>query len=122
MKLAGSALLPALLLLAQLGGGGPLRATQGSGSKAAEQIERAVRNPLPPLPPAPASRADQVWVPDRFLPTPTGGQIHVPAHWEQRLSDHEYRVPPLTVCDQSTGQCATTAPGVRGPASTRPEP
>jgi len=95
----------ALLILAQLGGS--LRP-----NSAIDQLERSVRKPLPSLPPAPAPRSDQIWVPDRYFPTPEGGNAHVPGHWEQRLSDREYYVPPLQVCTQA-GQCVTTPAGVR---------
>jgi hypothetical protein len=38
-----------------------------------------------------------LWVPDRHVPVPgVRGPVLVPGHWEQRLSDHEVYVPPLT--------------------------
>jgi hypothetical protein len=50
----------------------------------------------PPPPPAP-TRSDMIWVPDRSVPVPgVPGIVLVPGHWEQRLSDHEVYVPPLT--------------------------
>lgn len=105
-KSAASAVLAGLLLIvAQLGGS--LRP-----NPALNQLDRSVRQPLPTLPPAPAPRSDQLWVPDRYFPSTTGSNIHVPGHWENRQSDGQYYLPPLPACT-STGQCVTTPAGVR---------
>jgi hypothetical protein len=95
-----------LVMLAQLGG-------TARPNRALDQLDRAVRQPLPSLPPTPAPpRPSQVWVPDRYFPTPNGETAHVPGHWEQQLSSTEYHTPPLVACTPS-GQCVTTPGGVR---------
>jgi hypothetical protein len=105
----------ALLMVAQLGGG--LRP-----NPALNQLDRSVRKPLPSLPPAPAPRSDQVWVPDRYFPTPVGGTTFVPGHWERQINGQEYYAPSLPACT-SAGQCVTTPAGVRPQApETRQSP
>jgi hypothetical protein len=95
-----------LVMLAQLGG-------TARPNRAIDQLDRAVRQPLPSLPPTPAPpRASQVWVPDRYFPTPNGQTLHVPGHWEQQLNNQQYYAPPLPACTQS-GQCVTTPGGVK---------
>jgi hypothetical protein len=38
-----------------------------------------------------------IWVPDRQVRVPgVEGAVLVPGHWEQRLSEHDVYVPPLT--------------------------
>jgi hypothetical protein len=38
-----------------------------------------------------------IWVPDRHVRVPgVEGSVRVPGHWEQRVSEHEVYVPPLT--------------------------
>src|SRR5437879_4386380 len=54
------ALVVAVLLLAQLGGGTP-------GRSPVEQIERSVTRPVPQAPAAPVERSPNVWVRDRYL-------------------------------------------------------
>lgn len=54
---------------------------------------------IPQPPPAPARRPgdDMLWVPDRQVRVPgVEGSVRVPGHWEQRVSEHEVYVPPLT--------------------------
>ena len=101
-------------LVAQLGGGST------PSSRAIDQIERSVTRPLPPLPPAPAPRSDSVWVPDRYVPG-SAGPVHVPGHWEQRVSPYEVQVPPLVACTPG-GDCALVPGGVRPPAERRQSP
>ena len=78
-SVASRVLVLALLIVAQLGGS--LRP-----NPAQNQLDRAVRQPLPSLPPTPAPRSDHIWVPDRYFPSTTGSNIHVPGHWENRQS------------------------------------
>lgn len=101
-------------LVAQLGGGGT------PSSRAIDQIERSVTRPLPSLPPAPPPRSDSVWVPDRYLPGPSG-LFHVPGHWEQTVAPNEVRVPPMVVCTPA-GECTLVPAGTRLPAEIRQAP
>jgi len=93
------------------------------GPRPIDQLDRAVRQPPPsvPRPPAPSPRADMVWVPDRYLDRPEG-TLHVPGHWEQRLSPQEHYVPPLHVCNRSSGECMQVLQGVRPPPEHRTGP
>ncbi len=102
--------------------GGPTMYGGGTlGPRPIDQLDRAVRQPLPSLPPTPPPRTDMIWVPDRYLDRPAG-TLHVPAHWEQRLNPQEYYVPPLYVCNRMSGDCTQVPPGVRPPWETRPGP
>jgi hypothetical protein len=59
-------------------------------------------------------------VPDRYVTVPEAPEgVLVPGHWERRLSDREFYVPPLVVCRSVTGQCVTVPAGVRPPIQTR---
>ncbi|MGH7391064.1 MAG: hypothetical protein ACREM3_16640 [Candidatus Rokuibacteriota bacterium] len=113
-----------------LSGGTPGAGTRGGpstygggtlGPRPIDQLDRAVRQPLPSLPRAPAPRTDTIWVPDRYLDRPEGS-LHVPGHWERRINPQEHYVPPLYVCNRSTGECAQIPAGVRPPPETRPGP
>jgi hypothetical protein len=113
---AGHALIGALMLLAQLGGGAP-------GRSPVDAINRSVTRPLPQAPAAPVHRSPNVWVPDRYVSDPVrGGTVHMPGHWERRLSDREYYAPPLTGCNSASGQCSTAPAGVYRPPDTRMAP
>lgn len=110
------ALVVAVLLLAQLGGGTP-------GRSPVEQIERSVTRPVPQAPTAPVERSPEVWVPDRYVVNPVqGGTSLVPGHWERRLSGGDYCAPPTTVCNSASGECSTAPAGVRPPPDTRRAP
>lgn len=75
----------------------------------------------PPPPPAP-TRSDMIWVPDRNVPVPgVPGIVLVPGHWEQRLSDHEVYVPPLTGRTEDGGTIQLPA-GRRLPPDERVSP
>lgn len=66
-------------------------------SRALDQIRDSSMRPLPAAPPVEIPRSDRAWVPDRFVTIPgTPGQVHIPAHWERRLPDGDFYVPPLT--------------------------
>ncbi len=66
-------------------------------ARALNQVRERAMRPVPTVPPTVAPRADMVWVPDRFVTVPgTAGLAHVPAHWERRLPDGEWYLPPLT--------------------------
>jgi hypothetical protein len=105
----------ALLLGMQLGG--------LSTSRAVDQINAASRRPLPTLAAPPAPRSDLIWVPDRYVPAPGAPHgVRVPGHWEQRLSDQQFYVPPLMICAPGTAVCQTAPAGVKGPVELRQTP
>jgi len=109
------AMVVALLLLAQLGGGMP-------GRSPAQQIERSVTRPVPQAPAPSVVRSPNVWVPDRYFADPVqGGTSVVPGHWERRLDAGDYYAPPTTVCN-SAGGCSTVPAGVRPPPDRRITP
>ncbi len=88
-----------------------------------DQLRGAVTRPLPVVPQRDAPRPDMVWVPDRYIPAPGAPQgVHVPGHWERRTSEREFYVPPLMVCEPTTGVCQTSPAGVRGPVESRTGP
>lgn len=82
------------------------------GPRPIDQLDRAVRQPLPALPPVQAPRPDAVWVPDRFIDRPDG-TFHVPGHWERPVNAQQRYVPPLTVCKHGSGECTQVPAGVR---------
>ena len=66
-------------------------------SRALNQLRDSSMRPIPTTPPAAIARPDSTWVPDRFVTVPgIPSQVHIPAHWEQRLPDGDSFVPPLT--------------------------
>ncbi|MBI1848450.1 MAG: hypothetical protein HY294_10435 [Candidatus Rokubacteria bacterium] len=107
MSRAPAALATAALVLLQLGSGTPL-------SRSIESIERSVTRPIPQAPPLVVPAPAQVWVPDRYLPVPSGpGTVFVPGHWERPAPAGQFHVPALTVCS-TAGGCVTV------PAHTAP--
>ena len=98
----------AFVVLAQLGGGlrGPFPTT--TPTTPSETVLPPLRSPgaRPPLPssapavppvPVPTPSSEFVWVPSRIVPLPgEAGGLIVPGHWEQRISDRETYMPPLT--------------------------
>ncbi len=111
---AGVLLLGGLLLL-QAGGGTVT-------SRALEQINAASLRPVPTAGRPPIARPDSVWVPDRWIPVPTGGVALVPGHVERRISEHEFYVPPLTSFNPADGSRTVYPADVRPPAAERREP
>ncbi|HEY3066007.1 MAG TPA: hypothetical protein VGL09_09465 [Methylomirabilota bacterium] len=108
-----------LLLVAQLGGG------LTPSSKAADQIDRASRQPLPKAPPPAATSPAPLWVPDRIIAVPgesPSGLVRVPGHWEYPRDNGRVFVPPLTVCNSQTGECRTEPAGVKRPVDERQSP
>jgi hypothetical protein len=113
------ALAGGFLLLAQLGGG------LTPSSKAVDQIDRVSRQPLPTAPPPAASSPAPLWVPNRIIAVPgerEGGLVRVPGHWEYPRDNGRVLVPPLTVCNQQTGECRTESGGVMPPVDQRQSP
>lgn len=60
-------------------------------------LRDSTRRPLPTVPPQPAPPpGQQVWVSDRHVMVPgVPGPVHVPGHWERRISEREVYTPPL---------------------------
>ena len=92
-------------------------------SGALDQLRGAVMRPVPVVPGRGVPRPDMVWVPDRHIAMPGAPQgVHVPAHWERRISELEFYVPPLVICEPTTGVCQMSPAGVRGPVESRSGP
>ena len=92
-------------------------------SGALDQLRGAVMRPVPVVPPRDVPRPDMVWVPDRYIAMPGAPQgVHVPARWERRISEREFYVPPLVICEPTTGVCQMSPAGVRGPVESRSGP
>jgi hypothetical protein len=87
-----------------------------------DQLENAVKTPLPGVPAPQVSRPDRIWVPDRYVVRPDGLILHVPAHWERPLSSTEVYVPPLIACPTVAGECVMVPAGPRAPVEVRPGP
>lgn len=91
-------------------------------SRALDQIQSSVTRPLPPVPPPVIERSPDVWVPDRHLPAPGGGQVLVPGHWERVLPDGRVHAPPVVACDAVTGMCSVVPAGERLPVDRKRGP
>lgn len=72
-----------------------------------------------PLPAPPSER----WVPERraYLPE-LGRNVLIPGHYERRISDQQYSVPPLPANDITGGASVTIPGGERPPAGLRQSP
>ena len=86
-----------------------------------QQVREQALRQSPPLPVPPP--AGERWVPtqERFVPE-VGRVMVVPGHYEQRLTDQQYAVPPLAVTDRTTGFTATIPGGDRPPPDLRRPP
>ena len=82
--------------------------------------EQAMRRfPPLPLPPPPSER----WVPERRVYAPElGREVVIPGHYERRISDQQYAVPPLPAYDITGGTTLTVPGGQRPPADLRQGP
>lgn len=71
-----------------------------------DAIDRAqglATRPLPGTSPAPV--VEERWVPERRFYSPrVGGQIVVPGHFERRITDQQYQVPPLNAITRPDGR------------------
>lgn len=100
--------------------------TPGAGtpmSRIFDQFYRDAMRPLPPLPPAPApSVANDVWVPDRYVPLPgVPGGAWISGHWEQRMPNGDFHAPPLLGITQD-GRLIHIPAGARPPLEHRHGP
>ena len=86
-----------------------------------EQVrEQAMRRSPPlPAPPPPGER----WVPERRVYAPElGREVVLPGHYERRISDQQYAVPPLPAYDITRGTTLIIPGGQRPPADLRQGP
>jgi len=128
------ALLPALAVLAGAGVapaqiiapprlGGPARDAlqQLRPPSPLEQVREQAMRRSPPLPlPAPPGER---WVPERRLYLPEAGRdVLIPGHYERRISDQQYAVPPLPAYSVGGGGTVTVPAGQRPPADLRQGP
>ena len=89
-----------------------------------DPIEQARRRALTPVPRVPAPAAPtNVWVPERrYYSSELQREIVVPGHYETRITDQQYTVPPLTGYGPQ-GQNPVYIPGgQRPPADLRQSP
>ena len=82
--------------------------------------DQAMRRSSPlPLPAAPSER----WVPERRVYAPElGREVVLPGHYERRISDQQYAVPPLPAYDITGGTTRIVPGGERPPADLRQGP
>jgi hypothetical protein len=110
-------------VIAPLAVGGPARVPLQAlhpPSPVDQVVERAMRQqPALPVPAAPAERL----VPERRVLAPEfGRQVVVPSHYETRISDQLYAVPPLAVYETNGGLAGVIPGGTRPPADIRQGP
>jgi hypothetical protein len=104
---------------------GALAFVSGAGAhsvttRAAEGIKASSRRSVPQVPSRSAVRADRVWVPDRWVTLPGDVRpVHVPGHWEQRVSEREIHAPPMVVGRPDDGSARTIPGGLRPPVEER---
>jgi hypothetical protein len=94
------------------------------GGEMLDRLREDTTRPIPRVPPRPATPPgpDMIWVPDRRVRLPgVAGSVLVPGHWEQRLSEHEVYVPPLTVRTED-GRTIQLPAGPRPPPDERSSP
>jgi hypothetical protein len=86
-----------------------------------DQVREQAMRRSPPLPlPAPPSER---WVPERRVYAPEfGREVVLPGHYERRISDQQYSVPPLPAYDLGRGTTMTIPGGQRPPAELRQGP
>ena len=73
----------------------PVTSVPGRGPDAIEQVRRRALAPVPQAPGLPT--ASERWVPERrFYSSEYGREIVIPGHYETRITDQQYAVPPLT--------------------------
>ena len=98
----------------------------GDGNAASRALNRARALAMRPVPVGPQRelpRSDMIWVPDRYVRIPgEPGEARVPAHWERRVSDREFHVPPLVIQNPGTGTSRGVPAGIRGPVEWRRGP
>jgi hypothetical protein len=86
-----------------------------------DQVREQTMRRSPPLSlPAPPSER---WVPERRVYAPEAGRdVLIPGHYERRITDQQYAVPPLPAYDAERGVVITIPGGQRLPADLRQGP
>lgn len=88
-----------------------------------ERVKTSAMRPVPSAPQAILPRSDMRWVPERSVRIPgEPGVVRVPAHWERRVSDHEVRVPPLSIFNPAEGAFHAIPAGTKEPPDRRRGP
>jgi hypothetical protein len=89
-----------------------------------DAIDQARQRALTPVPRAPGIPVPaQRWVPERrFYSAELGREIVVPGHYETRITDQQYQVPPLTGYGPRGGNPVFIPGGPRPPADVRQGP
>jgi hypothetical protein len=100
MRLRSTVLVPTLVLLTAAMAPAQMTGPSPSGPRPQDPLDAlrdSTRRPLPTVPPQPAPPpGPKVWVPDRHVTVPgVQGPVHVPGHWERRISEREVYTPPL---------------------------
>ncbi len=94
----------------------------GAGNSLSAAIDRATamaKQPLVATPQQQAPRIEMIWAPDRFVPIPgEPGLARVLGHWERRVTEREYYVPPQVIF-HSDGRVSATPAGIQGPLDQR---
>ena len=89
-----------------------------------DAIDRAnglATRPRPAAPPAPV--VEERWVPERRLYSPQlGREVVVPGHYERRITDQQYWVPPLDAATRPDGRRVPIPGGEHPPAEIRSAP
>lgn len=89
-----------------------------------DRLRDQTTRPIPQTPPGSPHRpgSDMIWVPDRHVRVPgVEGDVFVPGHWEQQLSEREVYVPPLTG-QTSDGRVIQLPAGRQPPPGERQSP
>jgi hypothetical protein len=107
-------------VLAVLLGSSALAFQSGTGTplspRPLDQLQRSVTRPVPVAPRSEVVPPDHVWVPDRYVSVPGVPEgLHIPAHWERRLSNGRLYAPPLVGCRPGTSECRTIPAGSHVP-------
>jgi hypothetical protein len=86
-----------------------------------EQVREQSMRRSPPLPlPPPVSER---WVAERRVFAPElGREVIIPGHYEQRVSDQQYAVPPLSAYDVGSGLSVALPGSARPPVELRQGP
>ena len=121
--IAGLAAAASAQVIAPLAVGGPAQSAlqQLRPPTPLDQVrEQAMRRSPPlPLPPPPSER----WVPERRVYAPElGREVVLPGHYERRITDQQYAVPPLPAYDITRGTTMIVPGGERPPADLRQGP
>lgn len=92
-------------------------------SRALNQVRAQAVRPVPAPPQREELGSDWVWVPERFISMPgEPGGVRVPAHWERRISDRQFHVPPLVIFKLTEGTFSAIPAAIKEPPDARQGP